>query len=565
MTRTIVYLLRKMFIFFARVLLSFYYREVQVIGIENIPKDGPVIIIANHPNMYLDTLYIPAYLPRHISYLVSASTHRQRLMGFVSKIFGNIPVERPRDISKEGVGQVELFQGGIVKGYSTKFTEQASVGGVLLIKFKIFFEYTILEIKSDTEMTIKIKDEHLFQFNQIKDYKVAPKFGQGHVIEEAKEILGNGECLGVFPEGWSHDLTELLPLKAGVAMIGLGAMLKDKDMKINVVWCGFKYTRQSRFRSRAVVEYGLPFEIDESLVREYELDKKQAWENFLKIVELNLRKVIFSTPSYAEMNSLHLVKRLYIPTSISQNLSIEENNEIHKRLIEGYNKFNDKPEIKELIEEVFEYGKDLKIFGAKDSQWFEVNMNKFYLAKRTLGSILNIIISTTFLLPGMILFGPLYLYLLVVGENARKIDKRSSISNVGAEVVASKRMWNFFIFYPLTCFFNLILIFAFQIMYTNQLMHEIITNWTCFFFFFPIYGYLWVLTSDGITDSYMNLRFSINWWLRKEKVVKLWKRRSELANKVHKVIDKFGPLIYKNFKDDWFVQKILNLSKSHHK
>ena len=365
MTRTIVYLLRKMFIFFARVLLSFYYREVQVIGIENIPKDGPVIIIANHPNMYLDTLYIPAYLPRHISYLVSASTHRQRLMGFVSKIFGNIPVERPRDISQEGIGQVELFPGGIVKGYSTKFTKQASVGGVLLIKFKIFFEYTILEIKSDTEMTIKIKDEHLFQFNQIKDYKVAPKFEQGHVIEEAKEILGNGECLGVFPEGWSHDLTELLPLKAGVAMIGLGAMLKDKDMKINVVWCGFKYTRQSRFRSRAVVEYGCPFEIDESLVREYELDKRQAWENFLKIVELNLRKVIFSTPSYAEMNSLHLVKRLYIPTSISQNLSIEENNEIHKRLIEGYNKFNDKQEIKELIGEVSEYGKDLKNIWSK--------------------------------------------------------------------------------------------------------------------------------------------------------------------------------------------------------
>ena len=43
------------------------------------------------------------------------------------------------------------------------------------------------------------------------------------------------------------------------------------------------------------------------------------------------------------------------------------------------------------------------------------------------------------------------------------------------------------------------------------------------------------------------------------------KRRSELANKVHKAIDKFGPLIYKNFKDDWYAQKFFNLLKSHQK
>jgi glycerol-3-phosphate O-acyltransferase/dihydroxyacetone phosphate acyltransferase len=36
--------------------------------------------------------------------------------------------------------------------------------------------------------------------------------------------LKDGKCIGIFPEGGSHDNLSLLPLKAGICIMALGAM-----------------------------------------------------------------------------------------------------------------------------------------------------------------------------------------------------------------------------------------------------------------------------------------------------------------------------------------------------
>ena len=41
-------------------------------------------------------------------------------------------------------------------------------------------------------------------------------------LRQVHMALGSGRCLAIFPEGGSHDQTHLLPLKAGVALMGLG-------------------------------------------------------------------------------------------------------------------------------------------------------------------------------------------------------------------------------------------------------------------------------------------------------------------------------------------------------
>lgn len=44
-------------------------------------------------------------------------------------------------------------------------------------------------------------------------YKTAPKVDQTKVYDAVFERLNAGGCVGIFPEGGSHDRTELLPLK----------------------------------------------------------------------------------------------------------------------------------------------------------------------------------------------------------------------------------------------------------------------------------------------------------------------------------------------------------------
>jgi len=46
------------------------------------------------------------------------------------------------------------------------------------------------------------------------------------MYEEVWKALNSNSCIGIFPEGGSHDRTDLLPLKAGICIMALGAMQK---------------------------------------------------------------------------------------------------------------------------------------------------------------------------------------------------------------------------------------------------------------------------------------------------------------------------------------------------
>jgi glycerol-3-phosphate O-acyltransferase/dihydroxyacetone phosphate acyltransferase len=44
------------------------------------------------------------------------------------------------------------------------------------------------------------------------------------MYEHVWTALNNNDCVCIFPEGGSHDRMELLPLKAGICIMALGAM-----------------------------------------------------------------------------------------------------------------------------------------------------------------------------------------------------------------------------------------------------------------------------------------------------------------------------------------------------
>jgi glycerol-3-phosphate O-acyltransferase/dihydroxyacetone phosphate acyltransferase len=61
--------------------------------------------------------------------------------------------------------------------------------------------------------------------------------------------LRPGKCIGIFPEGGSHDRTDMLPLKAGVTIMALGAMAANPSLEITIVPVGLSYYRAHRCAS----------------------------------------------------------------------------------------------------------------------------------------------------------------------------------------------------------------------------------------------------------------------------------------------------------------------------
>jgi glycerol-3-phosphate O-acyltransferase / dihydroxyacetone phosphate acyltransferase len=53
--------------------------------------------------------------------------------------------------------------------------------------------------------------------------------------------LARNGAVGIFPEGGSHDRPEMLPLKAGVAIMALETLKKFPGTKLKIVPTGLHY------------------------------------------------------------------------------------------------------------------------------------------------------------------------------------------------------------------------------------------------------------------------------------------------------------------------------------
>ncbi len=82
---------------YLRLCLFFYFKKIEVHGLENIPKNQPVLLLSNHQNALLDALLIATRIQGFAHYLTRAGVFKKQ---FVSKLLQSlqlIPVYRIRD------------------------------------------------------------------------------------------------------------------------------------------------------------------------------------------------------------------------------------------------------------------------------------------------------------------------------------------------------------------------------------------------------------------------------------------------------------------------------------
>lgn len=77
--------------------LFFYYKKIEVLNVDNLPKNQPVLILANHQNALLDALLIATTTQRFSYFLTRAGVFNNDLIGKILKSLNMIPVYRVRD------------------------------------------------------------------------------------------------------------------------------------------------------------------------------------------------------------------------------------------------------------------------------------------------------------------------------------------------------------------------------------------------------------------------------------------------------------------------------------
>jgi glycerol-3-phosphate O-acyltransferase/dihydroxyacetone phosphate acyltransferase len=253
------------------------------------------------------------------------------------------------------------------------------------------------------------------------EYKILPHVDQEDTYGAVFERLNQGGCIGVFPEGGSHDRTDFLPLKAGFSLMALGAMAAHPDLKVQLVPVGLSYFHPHKFRSRAVIEFGAPIIADQSLVDMYKAGggkKREACGKLLEQVHDGLRAVTLRGPDWETMQVIQAARRLYrIP---GQHLTLGQVIELNKRFMEGYLHYQHEPKIIELRTRVLAYNRLLRDMGIADHQ-VERASNK------SVKSGLLLIYRTGLLLwwgmlslPGVILHAPVFILAKTISHKKAK-------------------------------------------------------------------------------------------------------------------------------------------------
>lgn len=255
---------------------------------------------------------------------------------------GAVSVGRALDKTKSVPGRIYLpdpeNEPTLVRGTGTNFERDCQVGGLIVLPSvnNVAANAEILEILGPEELRLKKPFEGEVALQQLTGkkatgeddeentpedkqatseetqaaiekgrsadgvtFKAAPKVDQTKVYDDVFGKLGHGGCVGIFPEGGSHDRTELLPLKAGVAIMALGAVARSPDCGVKIVPCGMNYFHAHKFRSRAVIEFGQPVDVPPELVEEFTNgSRRNAIGSMLEIVYDSLVGVTVTSPDY---------------------------------------------------------------------------------------------------------------------------------------------------------------------------------------------------------------------------------------------------------------------------
>lgn len=161
-------------------LVRFFYREIAVSG--ELPAQGPVILVANHPNGLVDPAILRLAANRSVAFLAKSTLFANPVGHYVMTTFDAIPVYRAKEADTA---------------------------------------------QNDATFT------------------------------RARAILAGGGWLALFPEGISHDVPSLQPLKTGAARIALSSGASG----LRFVPAGILYEDKESFRSRVVVTFGAPVDV----------------------------------------------------------------------------------------------------------------------------------------------------------------------------------------------------------------------------------------------------------------------------------------------------------------
>ncbi len=331
---------------FLRVVTRVFFRQIEIAGLEHVPTEGPVLFAGNHPNSLIDPILIITTCGRKVHFAAKDSLFKGRIMRAVLRGLGAVPVARKDDHDgKPRTGPA---------GPERPAAERSSTNDAA---FDAMFA-----------------------------------------------VLGDGGAIGIFPEGISHDESQLAKLKTGAARLAIGGAAKNQ-MPITIVPCGLTFIHPKRFRSRVLVQYGPPIVVPQGSTTDPETVHQITGD-----LDAAIRRLTINAPDWDTVRALDVVRRLYQP----QEISIEDRVELSRRFNQYYASVATDPRVVAVMSRVRTYQQKLDELGLTDRE-LQRDLSKVEISARMLKHLFLVMFWLPLTLPGAPLHVPTVAFARIVG------------------------------------------------------------------------------------------------------------------------------------------------------
>mmetsp|Transcript_19910 Transcript_19910/g.46706 ORF Transcript_19910/g.46706 Transcript_19910/m.46706 type:complete len:715 (-) Transcript_19910:699-2843(-) len=541
-------------------MLSIFFREIEVIGKDRLPRHGPMIFTINHANQFVDAMVVISTCRKEefkISLLMAEKSFNRPVIGEFASALDVVPVKRAQDDAIRGLGSIifetaepsspsaesliEVVVDSAVDNTTTngdaETNETSSATGVrkLIIRgtdgfstsaFKVGDKLRpmgtptgvkVLEILDETCCLVDASSlsesdrDTVFATgaDNSRGYDILKHVPLQNIFGKVLDRLAMGGVFGIFPEGGSHDRTDLLPLKAGVALIAYSALERD-GISVPIVPVGLNYFRTHRWRGKCLVEYGDPVYLKPGSLKEFQKGgaaKRAVCNDLLDRIQESMRSVIVTMPDYDSLQLVQTARRLYQRNSL---VNGKEKQDLLRRFAVGYKVLvslggdNPPQDWIDIQEGTAAYRKELRELGLQDYQVIGLDRDKenddrkpgINKGIRIVYRIMHLLVLMALsAIPNIFLNLPVRLMADVWAERRRKKAlARSKVKLHGYDVMLTEKILFCIVCVPLLWFlYGLIMIF-----FTNFDGRTITLCFMCF----PVFSYASIISSEaGMVDG----------------------------------------------------------------
>ncbi|TDH73051.1 uncharacterized protein CCR75_009820 [Bremia lactucae] len=344
----------KIIVRFLQLLLHTYFRKIVINGLNNFPREGPVILCPNHPNMLVDAILVmteAASYGRSTYVWAKGSLFKNPFAAFILKKLGAVPVYRPR-------------------------RKDASLAD------------------EDSQKT----PQELDAANRV-------------MFEQTWRVLSEGNVMVLFPEGTSYTAPKMLSLRTGVVRVATG-FAKHYDQPIPVIPLGLIYFNKDRFRSQVALEFGPPMMITPDMVQSeaFQKDEHSEVKRLTRELEERMYDVTLNASDFSTIYAAQMMRRLYLSSrgTVDAIKEVRLTQHIIRMLEVKPQNDNQKKRIATIREKVLQYKEKLEKLRLKDQEVILSEFKEQSLIRLFLERILYLLVLLPLATPGLLLNFPYY-------------------------------------------------------------------------------------------------------------------------------------------------------------